>query len=71
MNVYPLQEFLGVMLVLAVLVGTFVFLAVLFILFQEGIRRAIPRTKTGVEYLESLRPKDQRPQRSAVRPALR
>jgi O-antigen/teichoic acid export membrane protein len=71
MNVYPLQEFLGVVAVLAVLVGIFVFLGVLFILFQEGIRRAIPRAKTGVARLESLSPKDQRLRRTEVRPVLR
>jgi energy-converting hydrogenase Eha subunit E len=48
MNFYTFQEFLAVMLLLAVLMGTILVFAVVLILFQEGIRRAIFWAKTGV-----------------------
>ncbi len=41
MNLYMMQEFLGVMLALAVLMGITLVLGITFILLQEVIRRAL------------------------------
>jgi hypothetical protein len=57
MNFYTVQEFLAVLLLLAVLTGTILVFAVAFILFQEGIRRAVLWAKTGVIRLAGLSPK--------------
>jgi hypothetical protein len=48
MNLYMVQEFLGVLLLLAVSTATILVFAVAFILFQEGTRRAVHWAKTDV-----------------------
>lgn len=48
MNFYLVQEILGVLLVLAILMGTLLVFAIAFILFQEGMRRAVRWARTGV-----------------------
>ena len=48
MNLYMVQEYLGVLLVLAVSTATILVFAVAFVLFREGIRRAVSGAKTGV-----------------------
>jgi hypothetical protein len=57
MNFYTVQEFLAVLLLLAISTATILVFAVAFILFQEGIRRAVLWVKTGVIRLASLSPK--------------
>jgi hypothetical protein len=57
MNFYTVQEFLVVLLVLAVSTATILVFAVAFILFQEGIRRAVLLAKTGFIRLAGLSPK--------------
>lgn len=57
MNFYNLQEFLAVLLLLAVLTATILVFAVAFVLFQEGIRRAILWAKTSVVRVVGLSPK--------------
>jgi hypothetical protein len=57
MNFYTVQEFLAVLLLLAVLMGTILVFAVVFILLQEGIRRAIFWAKTGAIRLAGFSPK--------------
>jgi hypothetical protein len=59
MNLYALQEFLGVLLVLAVFMGTILVLGVALILFHEVIRRALHGAKTAVTPLKGLSAKDQ------------
>jgi hypothetical protein len=59
MNFYRMQEFLGVLLVLAALTGTILVLGIGFILFQEGLRRAVHGTKTHRTSLRGLNSKDQ------------
>jgi len=66
MILYTLQEFLGVLLVLAISMGTILLLGILFILCQEGIRRAVRWVKTGVLPVEGLGT-----HRTDGRPALR
>ena len=65
MILYTVEECLGVLLVLAILMGTILVFGILFILCQEGIRRAVRWAKTGVMPLEGLGPQ------SDGRPALR
>jgi len=48
MNLYLVQEVLGVLLVLAILMGTLLIFAIAFILFQEGMRRAARWARAGV-----------------------
>ena len=59
MNLYAVQEFLGVLLVLAVFMGTILVLGVALILFHEVIRRALHGAKTAVTPLKGLSAKDQ------------
>jgi len=66
MILYTAQEFLGVLLVVAISMGTVLILGVLFILCQEGIRRAVRWAKTG-----AMPPEGLSPQRTDGRPALR
>ncbi len=54
MILYTVQEFLGVLLVLAIAMGSILILGILFILCQEGIRRAVRWVKAGVMPLEGL-----------------
>lgn len=55
MNLYMMQELLGVMLVLAVLVGIILVFGITFILFQEVIRRALVWTKSVTVHLQGSR----------------
>jgi hypothetical protein len=57
MNLYTVEEFLVVLLLLAVSTATILIFAVAFILFQEGIRRAVLSGRTGVKRLAGLSPK--------------
>ncbi len=59
MNFYTMQEFLGVLIVLATLTGTILVFGIAFILFQEGVRRAVQGTKTHLTSLRGLNAKDQ------------
>jgi hypothetical protein len=70
-NLYAMQEFLGVLLLLATLIGIMLVFGIAFILFQEGIRRAIHGAKTGVVPLKGLSAKDQWLRRAHGRPVLR
>jgi hypothetical protein len=56
MTLYTVQEFLGVLLVVAISMATLVVLGISVILFQEAIRRA-RRAKARVMPAESLSPK--------------
>jgi hypothetical protein len=71
MNLYAMQEFLGVLLLLAAFIGTMLAFGVAFILFQEGIRRVVHGAKTGVMPLKGLSAKDQWLQRAHGRSVLR
>lgn len=71
MNLFMVQEFLVVLLVLAVSMATILAFAIAFILVQEGIRRAVRWAKTGVMPLEGLHAKEQWLQRSDARSPLR
>jgi len=53
-DLYTLQEFLGVLVAVAVLVGTILVLGSAFILVQELISRAIRLAKAGVKVFERL-----------------
>jgi hypothetical protein len=57
MDLYMVEEFLVVLFLLAVSTATILVFAVAFILFQEGIRRAVLWLKTGVMRLAGLSPK--------------
>ena len=70
-NLYAMQEFLGVLLVLAAFIGTILVFGIAFILFQEGIRRLVHGAKTGVAPLRGLSAKDQWLQRAHGRSVLR
>lgn len=59
MNLYMVQEFLAVLLLLAASTATILGFAVALVLFQEGIRRVVPRAKTSVVRRPDLSPKDQ------------
>jgi hypothetical protein len=48
MNLYMMQEFRGVLIALAAATGTILGFGIAFILFQEGIRRAVHGAKAGV-----------------------
>jgi hypothetical protein len=71
MNLFIVQEFLGVLLVLALSMGAILILGVVFILFQEGIRRIVRLAKNGVVPLEDLSPKDGWLERTHARSSLR
>lgn len=70
-NLYAMQEFLGVLLLLAVFIGAMLVFGIVFILFQEGVRRAVRGAKTGVMPLKGLSAKDQWLQRAHDRSVLR
>jgi hypothetical protein len=57
MNFYNVQEFLAVLLLLAVLTAIVLIFAVGIVLFQEGIRRAALWAKTSVVRVVGLSPK--------------
>jgi hypothetical protein len=58
MNLFMVQEFLGVLLVLALSMAAILVVGVAFILLQEGIRRIVRWAKTGVVPLQDLTSKD-------------
>jgi hypothetical protein len=59
MNLYTMQEFLGVLLVLAALTGTVLVLGIAFIVFQEGIRRVVYGSNPRLIPIRDLSTKDQ------------
>jgi hypothetical protein len=69
MSLYIVQEFLGVLLVIAGLTGTVLFFGIAGILFREGIRRALRGAKTRVIPFAGLSAKNQRLQRVGLDPA--
>ncbi len=71
MNLYTVREFLGVLLVLAVFMGTILVLGVALILFHEVIRRALHGAKTAVTPFKGLSAKDQWLQGTHARSVLR
>jgi hypothetical protein len=71
MSLYNVQEFLGVLLALAGLIGTVLFFGIALILFREGMRRALRRAKTRVITLARLSARDQWLQRAGGRSGLR
>lgn len=70
MNVYIVQEFLAVLVLLAVSAAAILVFAFAFILFQEGIRRAAIWAKTDVIRLAGLSPRNQRIRRTDGQSAL-
>jgi hypothetical protein len=58
MNLYVVQESLGVLLALATFMGALLVVGIAFILFQEGIRRAVRGAKTGVVPLKAVSAKE-------------
>ncbi len=58
MNIYIVQESLGVLLALAIFMGALLVVGIAFILFQEGIRRAVRGAKTGVVPLKAVSAKE-------------
>ncbi len=71
MNLYNVQEVLGVLIVLAVTTGIILLFGIAFILFQEGIRRAVHGAKARVMHFKSLSSKDDWLQRAHGRSVLR
>jgi len=69
MSLYIVQEFLGVLLVIAGLTGTLLFFGIAGILFREGIRRALRGAKTRGISIAGLSARNQRLQRAGVGPA--
>jgi hypothetical protein len=59
MNLYTMQEFLGVLLVLAALTGTILVLGIGLLLFQEGMRWALHGRQTRLISVKGVRAKDQ------------
>lgn len=59
MDLFILQEFLAVLLVLAALTGTILFLGICLILFQEGLRRAVHGSRTHLISLGGVSAKEQ------------
>ena len=66
-----MQEFLGVLVLLAAFIGTMLVFGIAFILFQEGIRWVVHGAKTDVAPLKGLSTKDQWLQRADGRSVLR
>jgi hypothetical protein len=69
MTLYIVQEFLGVLLVIAGLTGTLLFFGIAGILFREGLRRALRGAKTRVMPFAGLSAKKQRLPRVGTGPA--
>jgi hypothetical protein len=63
-NLFAMQEFLGVLLLLAAFIGTMLVFGVALILFQEGIRRVVHGAKTSVMPPKASSAKDQWLQRA-------
>jgi hypothetical protein len=70
-NLYMMQEFLGVLVVLAAATGTILVFGVAFILLQEGIRRAAYGAKASVMHFKGLSAKDEWLHRTHARSPLR
>jgi hypothetical protein len=68
MSLYIAQEFLGVLLVLAGLVGTILVFGIAVILFQEGIRRTLRGAKTRIKPFAGLSAKELWLRRGGVGP---
>jgi hypothetical protein len=68
MSLYIAQEFLGVLLLLAGLMGTILFFGIAAILFQEGVRRTLRGAKTHVTPLAKLSAKELWLRRAGVGP---
>jgi hypothetical protein len=73
MNLYMIQEFLGVLIVLAAATGTILFFGIAFILFQEGVRRAVHEAKARVIDFKASSAKEEWLQkaRGSIRPPLK
>jgi hypothetical protein len=71
MTFYIMQEFLGVLIVLAAATGTILVFVIAFILFQEGIRRALPSAKARIFHPKGSSAKHDWLQRAHGRSALR
>jgi hypothetical protein len=71
MTLFMVQEFLGVLLVVAVSMAIILAFGVAFILLQEGVRRVVRWAKTGGMPLEGLSSKQQWLQRTDARSPLR
>jgi hypothetical protein len=71
MNLYTMQEFLGVLLVLAALTGTVLVVGIAVLLLQEGIRRAVRGSRSHLMPIRDLSAKEQWLQRNHSRSALR
>ena len=68
---YAIQEFLGVLLLVAAFIGTMLVFGIACILFQEGIRRALHGAKARVINFKGSSAKDEWLQRAHGRSALR
>jgi uncharacterized membrane protein len=71
MNLYTMQEFLGVLVVLAAATGTMLVLGIAFILFQEGTRRALHSARARIIHFRGLSAKDEWLQRTHGRSTVR
>ena len=71
MNLYIMQEFLGVLLVVAALMGTVLVFGIAVICFQEVMRRAVHGARTQLTPIRGLSAKDQWLQGNHSRSALR
>jgi hypothetical protein len=71
MNLYMMQEFLAVLLLVAAFIGTMLVFGIAFILFQEGIRRALHGAKARIIHFKGSSAKDEWLQRAHGRSALR
>jgi hypothetical protein len=58
MDLFMLQEFVAVLLVLAALAGTILVMGIALILFREGIRRAVHARQTHFLSLRGVSAKD-------------
>jgi len=59
MDLFAVQEFLAVLLAVAAMTGTMLVLGIGFILFREGIRRAVHGRRTHVVSVTGVDAKDQ------------
>jgi hypothetical protein len=73
MNLYIMQEFLGVLVVLAAATGTMLVFGIAFILFQEGIRRAAHGAKARVAHFKGSNARNEWLQQAhrSIRPPLK
>jgi hypothetical protein len=71
MNFYTMQEFLGVLLVIAALTGTVLVFGIAVLFLQEGIRRAVRGAGTHLAPIRGLSAKEEWLERNHSRSALR